>query len=41
MEDKKKPPVAKELTDDQLDNVEIVVDHRVLPDVVTEALPVC
>ena len=59
MEDKKKIPVAKELTDellekvsggndalpaDQLDhaekNVEIIVDHTVLPDVVTDALPV-
>ena len=59
MEDKKKIPVAKELTDellekvsggndalpaDQLDhtekNVQIIVDHTVLPDVVTDALPV-
>ena len=44
MEDKKKIPVAKALTDDQLEhtekNVEIIVDHTVLPDVVTDALPV-
>lgn len=60
MEDKKqKTPVAKALTDEQLEqvsggndalpadqldhaekNVEIIVDHTVLPDVVTDALPV-
>ena len=59
MEEKKKIPVAKELTDEllekvsggndalpaeQLDhaeqNVEIIVDHTVLPDVVTDTLPV-
>ena len=59
MEDKRKIPVAKELTDEllekvsggndalpaeQLDhtekNVEIIVDHTILPDVVTDTLPV-
>ena len=59
MEDKKKTPVAKALTDDQLEqvsgvqdalpadqlehtekNVEIIVDHTVLPDVVTDTQPV-